>query len=153
MQVTSKQTGTAGFRDSLGYGYGNYGPGAYGGYGESLGDSASRSLLAPAVSYGADVQAVVQAGAAWHPSATSIELSESGQKQMWDSGDDVLLSMSTVKEAGQKAAGQQQFHEEGDEVMVGAVPAVNEAGQRASSTNQFFEEGDEILRGPVPTRA
>jgi hypothetical protein len=150
LQVATDQTATADFGVSLGYGYGSYGPS--GGYGESLEGSARGSLLAPAVSYLADVQAVVQAGAAWDPSAASIELSESGQKQTWDSGDDVLLSMSSVKEAGQKAAGQQQFYDEGDEVMVGAVPAVNEAGQKASSTKQFYEEGDELLRGPVPTR-
>jgi hypothetical protein len=106
---------------SLGYGYG-YGHGY--GYGASLEEPASpRALLAPAVTYSTDD--VVQAGAAWDPSAATIELQEAGQRQ-------------------------QQFYEEGDEIMVGPVPAVREAGQRAS---QFYEEGDEIFRGPVPTRA
>lgn len=112
--------------NSLGYGYG-YGYGSYGyGYGDSLQEPAAsatpRALLAPEVSYSTDD--VVQAGAAWDPSAATIELQESGQRQ-------------------------QQFYEEGDEIMVGPVPAVREAGQRAS---QFYEEGDEVFRGPAPTR-
>lgn len=84
---------------SLGYGYGE--PGGYG-YGQSQSGSTGRTLLAPAVAYvteRANVQSRVQAGAAWNPSAASIELQEAGQRA-------------------------QQFYEEGDEILVGPVPSM-----------------------------
>jgi hypothetical protein len=82
----------------------------YGQYGDVMDqlEAASRTLLAPVVSYEADpatIQAVVQAGASWDPEAASI----------------------TLKEAGQRAARSQQFYEEGDEIMVGPVPVLPQA--------------------------
>lgn len=149
MQPSSADLGnsfSSDFTDSFGYGFAygladtlsyglSYGDRQVAGYGESLTVAPSRPVLAPVVSYtdSSDVQAVVQAGASWQPSAVSIE-----------------RPSAPVKESGHKHHWWHQFHEEGDEVvMVGPVPAIKEAGQRASNTQQFYEEGDEIVRGPV----
>lgn len=98
-----------GYGLSSGLGYGaqglNYGESLS--YGEGLEGSNTRSLLAPTLLYSSEeqqVQAVVQAGAAWDPDSASIELNE----------------------AGMAANRAHQFYEESDEVMVGPVPALRQ---------------------------